>query len=933
MFTHQGDQYQKLFEYSADAFLIIDGDKFVDCNTATLEMLQYESKEALFATHPSELSPETQPDGRASFEKANEMIAIAFEKGSNRFNWVHTRKDGKNFPVEVLLTAIPDNKKTLIHVVWRDISNLSRLQQELEHAQRIARTGSWIFNIQNNKLEWSNETFHIFEVDPDQFEVSYESFLEAVHPDDRDMADNVYKESLKINHPLYRNTFRLLFADGRIKYIHETGETIFNPAREADFSRGTVQDVTERVEAEISLQESEQWFKAVTQQSTEGITVADPQGNYTFVNPAFCEMLGYSQQELLQMTVFDVKAPNQNHSTFEKSKTSKQGHAIQVLLQRKDGTEFIAEVIGKMIDINGVDHVLGTIRDITSQVRSEEALQISETQYRGLVDSIPDLLYRTDMCGNITFISRSVYNLSGYTQEEATGMKIAEEVYVDPAKQKAFLVEIMKNEFVDNFEARLKRKDGSAWWGSTNAHLLKADDGSVLGVEGIIRDITERKKNEKQLNYQATYDALTGLINRHEFEQRAVRLLSTLTTDSDEHALCFMDLDQFKVINDTCGHTAGDELLRQLGKVLQGAVSKRDTLARLGGDEFGVLMEHCTLDQAQRVASKLLKRIRDFQFSWEGQSFRVGVSIGLVAVTKSTPNFTELLKQADAACYMAKDLGRNRIHTYLPEDTELAQRQGEMQWVTRINQALEENRFCLYAQPIVPLNGSNHKHYELLIRMVSESGEIIPPGAFLPAAERYGVMEKIDIWVIENAFSLLAANPEFVEKTHFIAINLSGQSLVDNDFLELITLQLEKSGVEASRICFEVTETVAISNLTAAIKFISRLKKIGCRFALDDFGSGLSSFGYLKNLPVDFLKIDGMFVKDIVNDPIDYAMVRSINDIGQVMGMQTIAEFVENNEIKGMLKAIGVNYVQGYGIGEPQPFVELLETTSDASIS
>jgi len=324
----------------------------------------------------------------------------------------------------------------------------------------------------------------------------------------------------------------------------------------------------------------------------------------------------------------------------------------------------------------------------------------------------------------------------------------------------------------------------------------------------------------------------------------------------------------------------------------------------------------------------LLKEIQDFQFSWEGQSFRVGVSIGLVAVTKSTPNFTELLKQADSACYMAKDLGRNRIHTYLPEDIELAHRQGEMQWVTRINQALEEDRLCLYAQPIVPLKGSHDGHYELLIRMIGENGEIIPPGAFLPAAERYGLMEKIDIWVIENAFSLLAQAPEFVDRTDLIAINLSGQSLVDNHFLELITSKLSKSKVAASKICFEVTETVAISNLTAAISFISRLKKIGCRFALDDFGSGLSSFGYLKNLPVDFLKIDGMFVKDIVNDPIDYAMVRSINDIGQVMGMQTIAEFVEDDEIKGMLKAIGVNYVQGYGIGKPRPFTELLKSNN-----
>ena len=925
MFEHQGNQYQKLFDYSADAFLVIDGDKFVDCNNATLEMLQYESKEALLATHPSELSPKYQPDGRPSFEKANEMIATAFEKGSNRFNWVHTRKNGEDFPVEVLLTAIPDNNKTLIHVVWRDMSEQSRLQYELVQAQRIARIGSWIFDLQNDKLEWSNEAFRIFEVDPDQFDVSYEHFLAFVHPEDRDIIDRVYKESLKPDQKPYKHTYRILLSDGRIKYLHETGETTFNSAGEAIFSRGTTQDVTERIAAEKSLQESEAWFKAVTQQSTEGITVTDPEGNYTFVNPAFCKMLGYSQPELLGMTIFDIKASKQDQSSLENPGISKQGHALRIPLQRKDRTEFIAEVTGKIIDINGVCHVLRTIRDITRQAESEEALKISETQYRGLVDSIPDILYRTDMQGNITFISRSVYKLTGYTQEEATGMKMAEEVYDDPAQRKSLLIKLMKNEFVDNFETRLKRKDGSIWWGSTNAHLLKASDGSVQGVEGIIRDITERKKTEQQLNYQATYDALTGLINRYEFERRAVRLLSTLSIDKDEHALCFMDLDQFKVINDTCGHTAGDELLRQLGKVLQGAVSKRDTLARLGGDEFGVLMEHCTLDQAQRVASSLLKRIQDFQFSWEGQSFRVGVSIGLVAVTKNTPNFTELLKQADTACYMAKDLGRNRIHTYLPEDADLAQRQGEMQWVTRINQALEENRFCLYVQPIVALDSGNNGHYELLIRMVSEDGEIIPPGAFLPAAERYGLMEKIDIWVIENAFRLLTENPDFVEKTDSIAINLSGQSLVDENFLELITSQLSKSRVAASKICFEVTETVAISNLSAAITFISELKTIGCRFALDDFGSGLSSFGYLKNLPVDFLKIDGMFVKDVVNDPIDYAMVRSINDIGQVMGMQTIAEFVENNEIKGMLKAIGVDYVQGYGIGKPQPFVELLE--------
>jgi len=339
------------------------------------------------------------------------------------------------------------------------------------------------------------------------------------------------------------------------------------------------------------------------------------------------------------------------------------------------------------------------------------------------------------------------------------------------------------------------------------------------------------------------------------------------------------------------------------------------------------LMEHCSLDQAQRVASALQLLIQDFQFSWEGHAFRVGASIGLVAITVETPNATEILKQADAACYMAKDQGRNRVHVYHPEDAEMAKRQGEMQWVTRIHLALEENRFCLYAQPIVSLRKQKEKHiqhYELLLRMVDEEGKHILPGAFLPAAERYNLITQVDRWVIENAFILMAENPVFFKQIDHISINLSGQSLAELDMLDFIVEQLQAHEIQPKQVCFEITETAAIANLSMANRFISKLKGLGCRFALDDFGSGLSSFAYLKNLDVDYLKIDGMFMKDMVDDSIDHAMVKSINEIGQVMGMQTIAEFVENDSIIGMLKAIEVDYAQGYGIGKPQPFDTLL---------
>jgi len=471
------------------------------------------------------------------------------------------------------------------------------------------------------------------------------------------------------------------------------------------------------------------------------------------------------------------------------------------------------------------------------------------------------------------------------------------------------------------------RLDGSIFEVRLITHIVEGDEDTWKRVLTIVEDVTERREVQKKLSYQASHDSLTGLINRGEFERRAERLISTFHEGQDNHALCFMDLDQFKVVNDTCGHVAGDELLRQLSHILQGAVRKHDTLARLGGDEFGILIELCSLDQAERVAASLKRVMKDFNFTWEGHIFPVRASIGLVAINEFTPNLTELMRQADEACYMAKDLGRNRIYVYTPQDKELALRLGQMQWVERINQALKKDQFCLYAQPIVPLDNSDHRHYEMLLRMIDDDGDIILPGAFLPAAERYDLIGKLDFWVIENALALLAENPDFVEEIHFVSINLSGQSVTNEKFLDFILTQLKETGIEANKICFEITETLAITNLSAATTFIEILKEIGCHFALDDFGSGLSSFGYLKNLPVDYLKIDGMFVKDIVDDPIDRAMVKSINDVGHIMGMKTIAEFVENDEIQKKLIEIGVDYSQGYCFGKPQSFNTLIDQT------
>ena len=524
--------------------------------------------------------------------------------------------------------------------------------------------------------------------------------------------------------------------------------------------------------------------------------------------------------------------------------------------------------------------------------------------------------------------NQSLCNMLGYSHEEIAGTYFKDITHPDDVEKSVEQHKKLIANEIDHysFEKRYIHKNGQETWGALNVSLVKDDNNSPLYAIAQIQDITESKEINELLTYQASHDALTGLVNRREFERRTERLLSTIHREKEgQHALCFMDMDQFKVINDNCGHTAGDEMLRQISAILQGVVRHRDTLARLGGDEFGVLMEYCSLDDAHRVAGSLQKAVQDYIFSWEGHTFKIGVSIGLVPINETIPSLNELLKEADAACYMAKDKGRNRIHIYHAGDSEMAKRHGEMQWVERLYYSLDNDRFCLYAQSIVPLKKEINGHYELLIRMIDDNEDIVPPNAFLPAAERYNLISRIDLWVIEKTFSLLSKNRSFLNQINLCSINLSGSSLSDPDILDFITSQLNYYKIEAGKICFEITETAAILNLKNATKFISTLKKSGCYFALDDFGSGLSSFAYLKNLPVDYLKVDGMFVKDIAEDPIDHAMVKSINEIGQVMGMKTIAEFVENDVIKGMLKEIGVDYAQGYGIEQPRPFEELLQ--------
>lgn len=445
----------------------------------------------------------------------------------------------------------------------------------------------------------------------------------------------------------------------------------------------------------------------------------------------------------------------------------------------------------------------------------------------------------------------------------------------------------------------------------------------LIGVVLVFRDVTEMRAMALQLGYQASHDELTGLINRREFENRIEMALMSARGQHIQHAMCYIDLDQFKVVNDTCGHVAGDELLRQLSTLLKTVIRSGDTLARLGGDEFGVLYMSCSVEKAKELAEKLRKIVNDFQFHWETKTFAVGVSMGLVAVDEHS-NLQGLLSVADSACYVAKDEGRNRIHVFNDDDEALAERKGQMQWVHKITSALEEGRFEVYCQKMMSFDSSLATHFELLIRMLDEEGKIIPPFAFIPAAERYNLMTWVDRWMISNSFiQIKKLLNTCSERKLLFSINVSAQSLCDDDFLPYVQEQLKEMEIDPALICFEITETSAIVNLTRAQTFMTTLKDLGCYFSLDDFGSGLSSFSYLKNLKVDFLKIDGAFVRDIVDDPIDKAMVEAINQVGHIMGVKTIAEYVESAEILELLREIGVDFVQGYEIAKPIPISEI----------
>jgi diguanylate cyclase len=707
-------------------------------------------------------------------------------------------------------------------------------------------------------------------------------------------------------------------------------------------------DITRRKQQDAALKVAHQRLHNLVEGTHAGTWEWFVPTGELVVNERWAEMLGWTLAELGAIHHRDRERlihPDDLHAVQQARTLHFEGHAeafvAEARLKHRLGHWVWVQKRGRLVSRTPDGQpgwVYGIVIDISQQKVQEAQLrrladELAEQheRLRVTLQSIGDAVITTDAQAKVTWLNPVAERMTGWPLAEAQSKPMGHVfniLHQDTRLPAPNPVEAcLAQQQVVGMAARivLVSRDGVEFGIEDSAAPIRNAQGQVLGVVLVFHDVTEQRRLSGEMSFRATHDALTGLFNRTEFESRLQRALSQSHETGGTHALLYIDLDQFKLVNDACGHSAGDQLLQQVSKLMGEVVRSRDTLARLGGDEFAVILEHCTPEQAQRVAQQICERMDDFRFSHDGRRFRIGTSIGLVPVDKRFATLAAVMQAADTSCYAAKEEGRNRVHLWFDTDAAMRARHGEMQWATRLEQALDDNRFELFIQRIDPAQASPAAlHAEVLLRLRETDGSLVPPGAFLPAAERFHMASRIDRWVLTHVLAHLQALPS-LKVVDLLCVNLSGISVGDRAFHRQTVEQLRAAGPDVcQRLCLEITETAAITNLHDASLFIDQVRALGVRVALDDFGAGASSFGYLKQLKVDLIKIDGQFVKDIVDDPLDAAAVRCFADVARLMGLPTIAEFVHNADVLDRVRALGIDYVQGYHLHQPEPIAGLL---------
>ncbi len=963
-------RYRLLVDHAPEAIVVFDADegRFVDANQNAERLFGLERNQ-LLQVGPVELSPPTQPDGSSSSQSARGHTQAALEGKGQVHEWLFRDAFGKQIICEVRLVRLPSGSRRLIRGSIADISERKRNERVAAAERQVFAQlsgnaslpevlGSITRLIESvgigtvasiSVLADHGQAFayavapHLPEglraaLEHSDIDIRNGSCAAAVYLGRQVLVADVGKD------PFWAQCRELALAAG-LRAAWSTpikasggqllgsmgvyrGEVGLPTRRESEIMAHAAQltgIAIERRLAEQALRASEAKFRGLFESIAEGVYQSRRDGRLQSVNPAFVAMLGYATAEELYALPSVVALywdPADRADFMRRIEAEGEIRNAEFVMRRRDGQQVVilenARAVRDASDrIAGYE---GTIANITERKRAEQAVFAEKERAQVTLQSIGDAVISTDAEGRIEYINPIAESLTAWSLDEARGrplgdvLNLVNEITREPIENPLMCALGRSEAGVTADHSVLITRSGQEVAIQESAAPICDRQGQVIGAVIVFHDVTKERRLKRALSYQASHDALTGLINRREFDNRLHAAVLSAQRGEGTCALLYIDLDQFKVVNDTCGHQAGDRLLRDVTGLLQQRVRASDTIARLGGDEFGVLLEGCTLEQSTRIAEGVRQAIRDYRFVWGSNTLSVGASVGVVQIKSDTESVAAVMSAADIACYAAKDEGRNRIHVY--EQDGVSHRHREMHWVARVTRAAEENRLELFYQPIVPIGTPKGEGlHELTVRLRDDDGQLVPPSEFIPAAERYNVMSVIDRWVVTRAVELLRARRG---GGALVAVNLSGTSLNEQSFMEYVLQSVGEPAI-ARALCFEITETAAVTNLSNAIYFMRELKARGCKFSLDDFGTGLSSFMYLKTLPVDFLKIDGQFISQVAQDPVDRSMVEAISKVGRALGIATIAECVENQLVLDELQRIGVDFAQGFFIAHPRP--------------
>ncbi len=971
------ERYRALVENAPEAIIVFDVEqnRFTDANDIACELFKM-PRSRLLGVGPAAISPEMQPDGTKSFGVRRGYVDRALDGEHPIFEWLHKDATGKSIPCEVRFSRLPSDERKLIRVSVTDITERKR-NEAMTHAQNtvlemiaasvpVDRTLRAIcryveemhsgYRTAVSRYDQKRQSLVLEEAPnlPEAFarrirvvdvanasltsgsavRSAEDRFTRDIRDDEawRELLNKALQQKVAAAWSLLLygkageivGTLDIFLAEPRSPTPDEL-EKLQRMARLAGIA-------IQRQRDENDLRTSEARYRGLFENVVDGVYIATRDGEFIAVNPALVEMLGYDDVDDLKAagktTILYVN-PIDRERVFARLEADGFVKNFEYRLRRKDGGEIVVLENSRAIYDNAGKIVAheGTITDITERKRAETRVFEEKERAQVTLQSIGDGVITTDAEGIVDYLNPVAQDLTGCDLRTARGTHISKIMMIVNERTRAP---------VENPVIRCLKEGRVVTLADDSVMITKGDEevpiqdsaapirdriGNIVGSVMVFHDISKESRLFRQISYQATHDPLTGLVNRREFENRLGHALDdTRLTEDTTHALLYVDLDQFKVVNDTFGHRAGDSLLTQVSQRIQANIRTTDLLARLGGDEFGILLERCDEQQAIEVAESIRMSIEEYRFDWQEAFTNVRCSIGIVMVTRDNADMAEVMSSADVACYSAKDMGRNRVHLYRHSDVSLHHE--EMKWVSRITSAVEDDRLELHFQPIIGVGEdkpAQPDHYELLLRMRDENNQLVRPDLFIPSAERYNLMSTLDRWVIHEAFTRLADRNPDGEARYTLAINLSGSSLSESRFLDFVVEELTKQQLPRGAICFEITETAAISNLSQVVHFMQAVKVLGCKFALDDFGSGLSSFSYLKTLPVDYLKIDGHFISNIADDPVDESMVRAIHEVGNALGIETIAERVETEAVLDKLAEIGIEYAQGFYIARPAP--------------